>query len=88
MTYPRDNPLNKHDLVGVRALVKSADGNSLAEECKFASTTELFDALGHGVDPTSLRLMCPVYSYGDAPREPEPLSRALIMIGVADTSLR
>ena len=88
MPYPLEVPVIKHDLVGVRALVKSADGDSLASQCQFASTTELFDAVAQGVDPQTLRLLCPVYSYQDAPQEPEPLSRVLIMIGVADTSLR
>jgi len=88
MAYPIENPINKHNLVGIRALVKSADGDSLASECRFSSTAELFDSFNEGVDPANLRLLCPVYSYGDAPLEPEPLSRALIMIGVADTSLR
>jgi hypothetical protein len=88
MTYPLDDPLNKHDLVGPRALVKSTDGESLANEFRFSSTAELFEALGHGQDPQELRLLVTVYSYADAPQEPKPLSRALIMIGVADTSLR
>lgn len=90
MPYPlTEQPVNKHDLVGVRALVKSVDRSDvLAPECRFNSTTELFGSLNQGIDPASLRLLCPIYSYGDAPREPEPLSRALIMIGVADTSLR
>lgn len=88
MTYPRDPPLNKHDLVGLRALVKSVDADSLANECRISSATELFESLGHGHDPQELRLLVPVYSYADAPQEPKPLSRTLIMIGVADSSLR
>jgi hypothetical protein len=88
MPYPLDTPLNKHDLVGPRTLVKSADGDSLATECRFSSTSELFEALGHAQGPQDLRLLVPVYSYADAPQEPKPLSRALIMIGVADTSIR
>jgi hypothetical protein len=88
MPYPLGTPLNKHDLVGPRALVKSADGDSLATECRFSSSAELFQALGHAQDPQDLRLLVPVYSCADAPQESKPLSRALIMIGIADTSLR
>jgi hypothetical protein len=88
MTYPLDPPLNKHDLVGPRAFVKSADGDCLANEFRFSSTAELFVALGNGQDPQELRLLVPVYSYADAPQKPKPLSRTLIMVGVADTSLR
>lgn len=88
MPYPLGTPLNKHDLVGPRALVKSADGDSLATECRFSSSAELFQALRHAPDPQDLRLLVPVYSYADAPQESKPLSRVLIMIGFADTSLR
>lgn len=89
MAYPTDPPVTKHDLVGIRSLVKSVDGDALATDCRFTSTSELFDSFQRGADPQSLRLLSPVYSYADAPQPPEPpLSRVLIMTGVADTSLR
>jgi hypothetical protein len=91
MPFPiNEQPRNKHDLVGVRALIKSVHNEStLAHECKFhGATEELLDSLNRGVNPQDLRLLCPVYSYADAPQEPEPLSRAFIMIGVAGASLR
>jgi hypothetical protein len=91
MPFPiNEQPRNKHDLVGVRALIKSVHNEStlMAHECQFHGTTELLDSLNRGVNPQDLRLLCPVYSYADAPQEPEPLSRALIMIGVAGASLR
>ena len=88
MPYPLGLPLLKHDLVGPRALVKSADGDFLATDCRFSSTVELFRALGHGQNPQDLRLLVSIFSYADAPQEPKPLSRALTMIGLADTSLR
>jgi hypothetical protein len=85
MTYPTSDPTMKHDLQCAKPL-PSEDSN-LLDVLGFSSSSELFRSLeeGNSSAPTSL---CSVYSYADAPDYPGPLSRSLIICGVADLSIR
>lgn len=79
MPYPFDVPKAKHDL-----LSPQLPSGSLIEAIGFSSTASLFQALEREIPSNSVPL-APVYSYRDAPSP--PLSRALLVIGVADASL-
>lgn len=81
MPYPVDAPTNKHDLTSPRLPHPS---NRLKDTIGFENTASIFQALSAPV-PTELKRLCSVYSFPDAPSP--PLSRALIIIGVADVSL-
>lgn len=85
MPYPTDDPTSKHDLVGPK--LQSGDGGEPHLGKMIPSTAELFQELEHGTAPKVVKHSS-VYTYPDGPKIPGPLSRALIMIGFADTSLR
>ena len=88
MPYPFQNPTNKHDLLCPRIFSDDDNNTSLLEEYGFASSSALFEALAmtsRAPPVTHLTPLAAVYSYPDAP--PQPLSRSLLVIGVADASL-
>lgn len=80
MPYPTERPTAKHDLV----LPRLPESGTLQDEIGFSNTASLFQALEQPV-PADMKKLAAVYSYPDAP--PQPLSRGLMMVGVADTSL-
>eukprot|EP00980_Cylindrotheca_fusiformis_P010109 scaffold2243_cov122-Cylindrotheca_fusiformis.AAC.25 len=84
MTYPTSNPTMKHDLQCTKQI--PSDRNSLLDEIGFSSSSDLFRsvAAGYSSPPSTL---CSVYSYADAPDFPGPLSRSLIVCGVAGLSI-
>ena len=84
MPYPTDLPKMKHDLACSKSL--PPDGESLLSHMGFSSSSDLFRALEEEISPNP-RVLCSLYSYGDGPEYPGPLSRSLIVIGVADVSL-
>lgn len=85
MTYPKSNPTMKHDLQGSQALPEESE--SILEIMGISSSSEMFRILEEGTGP-NLTPICSVYSYADAPDYPAPLSRSLIICGVADSTIR
>lgn len=85
MTYPTTTPKLKHALQCSRPL--PTEDSTLLSEMGFQNSTELFRKLEEEIKaaPNSL---CSVYSYSDGPDYPGPLARALLVLGVADLSLR
>lgn len=84
MPYPSDAPKQKHDLVSPRL---PPEGTSLQDQMGFANTAALFKALEQQPIPApDLKTVAAVYSYANAPVD-HPLSRSLVVIGVADKSL-
>lgn len=79
MPYPVDSAKTKHDL-----LSPPLPSESLIDGLGFDTTASLFQALESNM-PTNLISLAPIYSYKDAPSP--PLSRELMVIGVADASL-
>jgi hypothetical protein len=89
MPYPTQVPTNKHDLIGPLGLLFDDNNLLLQSEFRFISTAALFDAVARVLPPDIKNSdSCYVYSYPDGPQHPGPLSRSLIVVGVADTSLR
>jgi hypothetical protein len=88
MPYPVEAPTAKHDLVLPMKMMNAMNDNSLLNsEWAFSTTSKIFEGLQTPIGKEAeLKALSTVYSYPDAPSE--PLSRALIVIGVADTSLR
>ena len=87
MTYPTSAPKNKHDM-GFAGGELPAFPSSLLSELGFPNSAELFRRLEQPIDPSvKLQSIGTVYSYADAPDYPGPLSRSLIVLGVASTSL-
>lgn len=89
MPYPTQAPSNKHDLIGPRGLLFDDSNLLLQSELHYTSTPSLFEAVAR-VLPPDIRNSdsCYVYSYPDGPQSPGPLSRSLVVVGVADNSLR
>lgn len=85
MTYPTSNPTMKHDLQCIQPL--PTESSSLLDEMGFSSSPELFRSLDEG-NSSGPNAICSVYSYSDAPDYPGPLSRSLIVCGVAGLSIR
>ncbi len=85
MSYPTSNPKMKHNLSFVTRLPEYP--TTLISEMGFGNTAELFRRLEEPIDPNIPSTSAFVYSYSDAPDFPGPLSRSLIVLGVADTSL-
>ena len=87
MAYPTTLPKNKHDLdCATQSLPDHPE--SLLPGMGFANSTDLFRQLEEPLDPgLKPHKIASVYSYADAPDYPGPLSRALIVLGVADVSL-
>ena len=81
LEYPSEIAKNKHDLICFK---ESISGTALQDAFGFENTGAIFQALAQEI-PKGLTTLANVYSYHDAP-DP-PLSRSLIVIGVADTSL-
>jgi SAM-dependent methyltransferase len=87
MTYPVGDPKMKHDLSSGSQPVPEYP-SSLISEMGFSNSAELFRRLDVPLDPAARpHKLGFVYSYSDAPDYPGPLSRSLIVLGVADTSL-
>ena len=87
MTYPTSVPKNKHDLSFAGESLPEFP-NSLLSELGFSNSAELFRRLDQPINPSvKLQEIGAVYSYSDAPDYPGPLSRSLIVLGVASTSL-
>jgi SAM-dependent methyltransferase len=87
MPYPSDTPKQKHDLVSPRLPPDGSSGTSLQDEMGFRNTAALFQALEQQPIPApDLKTVAAVYSYANAPTD-YPLSRSLVVIGVADQSL-
>jgi mRNA (guanine-N7-)-methyltransferase len=78
------NPVVKHDLVSPR-LPPDSSTTSLKDHFGFDNTAALFSALQQPLPADDLKAICSVFSYDDAPTP--PLSRSLVIIGVADQSL-
>ena len=87
MPYPTDIPKNKHELQCSQSL-PAEDSSTLISEMGFAKTSQLFQALQQQVVESPPKALCPVYSYPDGPDRPGPLSRSLIIMGFADSSIR
>jgi hypothetical protein len=85
MTYPATKPKMKHDLQCARPL--PTEDSSLLSEMGFSNSTDLFRTLEEEVSATPNSLSS-VYSYSDGPDYPGPLARGLLVLGVADLSLR
>jgi hypothetical protein len=85
MPYPTAPPKMKHDLDFARAL--PSEDTSLISEMGFSNSTELFRSLEEEA-PSHTDPVCSLYSYPDGPDYPGPLSRGLLILGVADLSLR
>lgn len=87
MTYPTSQPKMKHDLSSTSGF--SENPASLLSSVGFSNSTELFRRLEEPLDADTRGeiKIGSVYSYSDAPDYPGPLSRALLVLGVADTSL-
>jgi mRNA (guanine-N7-)-methyltransferase len=81
LEYPSETAKNKHDLICHKEIIS---GTALQDVFGFENTGAIFQALAQEI-PKGLTTLSNVYSYHDAP-DP-PLSRSLIVIGVADTSL-
>jgi mRNA (guanine-N7-)-methyltransferase len=87
MTYPTSQPKMKHDLSSASQEVPGYP-SSLISEMGISNSAELFRRLEEPLDPAARpHQIGSVYSYSDAPDYPGPLSRSLIFLGVADTSL-
>jgi SAM-dependent methyltransferase len=71
----------KHDLAFSKGL--PTDGTSLLSHMGFSTSTDLFRALEEEIAPNP-KVLCSLYSYDDGPEYPAPLSRALVVTGVAD----
>jgi SAM-dependent methyltransferase len=82
MPYPTSTPQQKHDLV---CQPLPPEGATLLDQMGFSTTAALFQALDQPI-PANLKALSTVYSYADAPSK-HPLSRSLMVIGVADQSL-
>ena len=85
MPYPMDAPKMKHDLQCTRDL--PPEDSSLLSEIGFSNSTDLFRSLAEEA-VAHPNQVCSLYSYADGPEYPGPLSRSLIIMGVADLSLR
>jgi mRNA (guanine-N7-)-methyltransferase len=78
--YPTEQPNAKCDLVSPKLPI-----GSLKDSFSFDSTASIFQALKQPV-PRDLKLLSTLYTYpSDAPTP--PISRSLVIIGVADVSL-
>lgn len=85
--YPTSEPKNKHDLIFSGENLP-AYPESLVSVVGFSSSAELFRKLEEPIDPKEKKqAIASVYSYSDAPDYPGPLSRSLIILGVANNSL-
>lgn len=77
----------KHDLSSASQPVPDYPSSLLAD-MSFSNSAELFRRLEEPLDPSARpHPIGFVYSYSDAPDFPGPLSRSLIVLGVADASL-
>lgn len=85
MTYPTTPPKMKHDLQCSRTL--PTDDKTLLSEMGFSNSSDLFRKLDEDAG-SNLSSLCSVYSYSDGPDYPGPLARGLLVLGVADLSLR
>jgi len=74
----------KHDLQCTQIL--PTESRSLLAEMGMSSSSNMFRILEENnvSDPTPI---CSVYAYADAPDHPAPLSRSLIICGVADSTI-
>lgn len=84
MTYPTAVPSMKHDLECAQPL--PSEDETLVSTMGFSSSSELFRKLEEGNSSTPTTL-CSLYSYPDGPEYPGPLSRKMIVSGVADLSI-
>lgn len=84
MTYPTAIPSMKHDLECTQQL--PSEDRTLLSEMGFSNSSELFRKLEEG-NPSAPTPLCSVYSYPDGPEYPGPLSRKMIISGVADLSI-
>lgn len=83
MPYPQDIAKAKHNVLAVRIPPENTD---ILDSLGIPSTQSLFKTFATPLpDPKICTLISPVYTYPDAP--PKPLSRELIIIGVADQSI-
>lgn len=75
----------KHDLQCNQTL--PVESKSLLSEMGMSSSSNMFRILEESnvSNPTPI---CSVYAYADAPDHPAPLSRSLIICGVADSTIR
>jgi hypothetical protein len=85
--YPTTDPKMKHDLQWSRPLPTEDSSQSLLSEMGFSTSSDLFRALEEEPSATPNSL-CSVYSYEDGPDYPGPIARGLLVLGVADLSLR
>lgn len=85
MTYPTSVPSMKHDLECAQPF--PSEDETLLSAMGFSSSSELFRKLEEG-NPSTPTTLCSVYSYPDGPEYPGPLSRKMIVSGVADLSIR
>lgn len=88
LEYPSEMAKNKHDVVCLHKMPSSSNSSNstLQDAFGFETTGAIFQALQQEIPKDGLPTpMANVYSYHDAP-DP-PLSRSLIVIGVADTAL-
>jgi len=87
MSYPTSEPVNKHDLQLYDVQCPSFS-ESLTSVLGFSNSVELFGKLEEPIKPgVKQSQIAAVYSYPDAPDYPGPLSRSLIVLGTANTSL-
>jgi mRNA capping enzyme len=95
MPYPSDAPRNKHDLLGPSEMMvdPTYDLNEFVASYAFRTADEMFHMLHSQVqDPShfastksaKIESLSAVYSYSNAP-DP-PLSRSLLVVGVASSS--
>lgn len=85
MPYPIDTPKTKHDLN--TPPLPSSESQPVLEEFLYTASASLLNDVSSPAPPVrkDSRPLCSVYSYSDAPEI--PLSRSLMIIGVADVTL-
>jgi mRNA (guanine-N7-)-methyltransferase len=94
-SYPTTPPTNKHDLLctdpppATSSTPSLEDFSNLVSSLKFSSSAELVHKVSDHLQPPHLKpfQIASVYSYEDGPEYPGPLSRSLLILGIADRSL-
>ena len=85
MTYPTSGPKLKHQFLCSKPV--PSDDKTLLSEMGFSNSAELFRSLDQEFKG-SPQTVASVYSYSDGPEYPGALARQLLILGVADVSLR